>query len=44
MLGLVQRDPGIDKNGMFYLGLSARAKLTKRQAIVYVNLPAYHTQ
>jgi hypothetical protein len=27
--------PGADKNGMFFLGLSARAKLTKRQAIVF---------
>ena len=26
---------GTDKNGMFFLGLSARAKLTKRQAIVF---------
>jgi len=26
---------GQDKNGMFFLGLSARAKLTKRQAIVF---------
>jgi hypothetical protein len=28
-------DMGHDKNGMFFLGLSARAKLTKRQAIVF---------
>ncbi|MBS1619164.1 MAG: hypothetical protein JST76_11630 [Bacteroidetes bacterium] len=26
---------GADKNGMFFLGLSARAKMTKRQAIVF---------
>ena len=28
-------NPGQDKNGMFFLGLQARAKLTKRQAIVF---------
>lgn len=28
-------NPGKDKNGMFFLGLQARAKLTKRQAIVF---------
>ena len=28
-------NPGKDKNGMFFMGLQARAKLTKRQAIVF---------
>ena len=28
-------DPGKDKNGMFFLGLQARAKISKRQAIVF---------
>ena len=28
-------NPGKDKNGMFFLGLQTRAKLTKRQAIVF---------
>lgn len=28
-------NPGLDKNGMFFLGLQGRAKLTKRQAIVF---------
>jgi hypothetical protein len=28
-------NPGADKNGMFFLGLSARAKISKRQAIVF---------
>jgi hypothetical protein len=28
-------NPGQDKNGMFFLGLQARAKLSKRQAIVF---------
>ena len=31
----IQGNPGKDKNGMFFLGLQARAKLTKRQAIVF---------
>ena len=31
----IQGNPGLDKNGMFFLGLQARAKLTKRQAIVF---------
>jgi len=31
----IQGNPGLDKNGMFFLGLQGRAKLTKRQAIVF---------
>ena len=31
----IQGNPGLDKNGMFFLGLQTRAKITKRQAIVF---------
>ena len=31
----IRTDMGQDRNGMFFLGFSARAKLTKRQAIVF---------
>lgn len=31
----IEGNPGLDKNGMFFLGLQARAKISKRQAIVF---------